>query len=81
MTVIQFDLCKHLRWKSQSRDTGSPAAILASLQRNQTPFSCLHTCRTWGPDDDLVAPELCGRERECFEQSRLVMSPGDAPIA
>ncbi|MEM6289719.1 MAG: hypothetical protein AAGA54_00595 [Myxococcota bacterium] len=81
MTLVQFDLCKHLRWKSQSRDTGSPAAILASLQRSQTQFSCLHTCRTWGPDDDLVAPELCDRERTCFEQSRLVTPGSGAPVA
>ena len=33
MNPIRFDLCKYLRWKSHSRDSGSPAAILESLQR------------------------------------------------
>ena len=64
--MIQFDLCKHLRWKSHSRDTGDPAAIYESLTRNQVPFSCLKTCTNVGPDDDLVAPELCHGNRECF---------------
>lgn len=77
MNPVRFDLCRNLRWKSQSRDSGSPTAILNSLQRQQVPFSCLKTCRPWGPDDDLVAPELCCSERGCFVQSPLV----DPPIA
>jgi len=77
MNPLRFDLCKHLRWKSHSRDSGNPAAILESLQRQSVPFSCLHTCQPFGPDDDLVAPELCCRERRCFVQSRLV----DPPLA
>lgn len=75
MNPIRFDLCKHLRWKSHSRDSGSPAAILESLQRQQVPFSCLHTCQPFGPDDDIVAPDLCCSERSCFVQSRLVEPP------
>ncbi len=75
MTVPPFDLCKHLRWKSQSRDSGDPAAILESLARSQVPFSCLHTCQAWGPDDDLTAPELCHHGRACFEPSAQVGEP------
>ncbi len=72
MNPIQFDLCKHLRWKSHARDSGSPAAILESLRRQQVPFSCLYTCQAWGPDDDIVSPGSCSSARDCFEQSRLV---------
>lgn len=75
MNPLRFDLCKYLRWKSHSRDTGNPAAILDSLLRQQVPFSCLHTCQPFGPDDDIVAPELCCSARTCFVQSRLVEPP------
>lgn len=66
-----MDLCRHLRWKTFSRHDGDPAAIEASLQRGQVPFSCLRTCQSWGPDDDVVAPERCCAERACFERDRL----------
>lgn len=77
MTIPTFDLCKHLRWKTQSRRTGDPALILESLSRSQVPFSCLRTCQTHGPDDDIVAPELCHADRSCFERDPL----GGLPVA
>ena len=55
-----------------------------SLQRNQVPFGCLRTCRAWGPDDDLAAPELCTADRPCFERDPTVGSgpgTGDARIS
>lgn len=75
MNPLRFDLCKNLRWKSHSRDSGDPAAILESLRRQQVPFDCLSTCQPWGPDDDIVSPGACGKERTCFVQSRLVEPP------
>lgn len=71
-----FDLCKKLRWKTQSRDAGDPALVFESLSRSQVPFSCLDTCTCVGPDDDLVAPELCHSGRDCFVPDPL----SDAPI-
>lgn len=68
-------LCRHLRWKSQSRDDDDPRWIFESLARNQVPFECLHTCHPWGPDDDLVAPERCGPTRTCFEADPRVRNP------
>jgi hypothetical protein len=61
-----MELCRYLRWKSAARDADDPRWIQESLLRNQVPFSCLQTCQAWGPDDDLVAPDLCRRERPCF---------------
>lgn len=74
--MTHFDLCKHLRWKTHSRSTGDPAAILESLRRNQVPFQCLRTCQVFGPDDDVVAPELCTRARECFAPDPLMSERG-----
>lgn len=67
-----MDLCRHLRWKTLSRDDDDPLAVFASLQRSQVPFSCLRTCSTCGPDDDLAAPELCDVARACFEPGTRV---------
>lgn len=69
----QFDLCRKLRWKSHSRTTGNPMVVLESLRRNQVPFTCLHTCQVFGPDDDLVAPELCDRTRSCYEPDPMIL--------
>lgn len=66
MTVPVQHLCRFLRWKTQSRDAGDPRLVFESLARGQVPFECLHTCHPWGPDDDQVAPELCGPGRGCF---------------
>jgi hypothetical protein len=57
-----------MRWKTSARDSADPGAIEESILRNQVPFSCLRTCQPWGPDDDLVAPELCQRDRSCFQR-------------
>ncbi|MBX7078581.1 MAG: hypothetical protein K1X88_05270 [Nannocystaceae bacterium] len=67
-----MDLCRHLRWKTFSREQGDPAAVAESLRRGQVPFSCLRTCQAWGPDDDVVAPERCCAERGCYEPDRVV---------
>jgi hypothetical protein len=72
-----IDLCRHLRWKTFSRDHDDPRAILASLQRNQVPFSCLRTCQAWGPDEDVVSPGACCAGRECFERDASF----DAPVS
>lgn len=65
-------LCRSLRWKSITRDLDHPAEILGAFARNQVPYSCLKTCRAWGPDDELAAPELCHDERTCYEAAPLV---------
>jgi hypothetical protein len=75
MTLVSRHLCRHLRWKSQSRDDPDPRWIFESLDRGQVPFSCLHTCQPWGPDDDVVAPECCTTERPCYEPDPRLTSP------
>lgn len=67
-TTMEF--CRHLRWKSWSRQDGDPAAIVASLQRDAVPYTCLRTCQSWGPDDDIVAPERCCTGRACYRGER-----------
>ncbi|MCB9760979.1 MAG: hypothetical protein H6739_14160 [Alphaproteobacteria bacterium] len=67
-----MDLCRFLRWKGfHGQRWPSQAALDATLTRIDVPCSCLKTCQSWGPDDELVAPESCARGRGCFERSPL----------
>jgi hypothetical protein len=68
-----MELCRNLRWKSITRDLDDPDEILAAFARNQVPYSCLETCRSWGPDDELAAPERCQSQRTCFVPSALTL--------
>lgn len=68
---MQLELCRHLHWKSITRDLDDPDEVLAAFVRNQVPYTCLQTCRNAGPDDELVAPELCHSERRCYQPSAL----------
>jgi hypothetical protein len=68
-----MELCRNLRWKSISLDLDDPAELAAAFARNQVPYSCLATCRSWGPDDELAGPELCHAERPCFRPSALTL--------
>ncbi len=69
----ELELCRKLRWKSISRDLEDPNEVLAAFARNQVPYTCLDTCRSWGPDDELAAPELCHSDRPCFRPSPLTL--------
>ena len=65
-------LCAHLRWRAfyqQQQRWPSVEALQEALLRGDRPFSCLHTCHPWGPDDDVTAPEACQPGRGCFELS------------
>ena len=63
-------LCSHLRWKSLYGATfPDTEALNEALLRNDTPYSCLHTCQPWGPDDDAATPERCQPDRGCFQPS------------
>lgn len=66
-----MELCRNLRWKSISRDLDDPDELVGAFVRNSVPYTCLQTCRSWGPDDELAAPELCHGERVCFRPSPL----------
>lgn len=66
-----MDLCKHLRWKSITRDLEDPEQIAWAFARNQVPYSCLRTCHSWGPDDELAAPERCRSGRACYVAAPL----------
>lgn len=77
---MKLELCRHLRWKSLSRDLDDPEEIAFAFARNQVPYSCLRTCQAWGPDEDLAAPELCGTDRECFEASALTKRLREQPV-
>lgn len=63
-------LCAYLRWRGFHEAVfPDDAALQAALLRSDRPFSCLHTCRPWGPDDQGTAPEMCQSNRSCFEPS------------
>ena len=66
-------LCRDLRWKSISRDLDNVDEVLGAFIRNHVPYSCLRTCRSWGPDDELAAPELCHDERACYRPALLAL--------
>lgn len=65
-------LCRYLRWKGYAHDATELAEFELTFARNQVPYSCLHTCQPWGPDDDLAAPERCDDSRPCYEASPLL---------
>ena len=63
-------LCAHLRWKTYyGARWDTRAQMLEDLLRGDVPYSCLHTCQSWGPDEDVAAPERCQPGRTCFEPS------------
>jgi len=66
-----MDLCRHLRWKTFSREEADPSAVFESLSRDMVPYSCLKTLQPWGPDDDVVAPDCCCSGRACFQRDPL----------
>lgn len=66
-----MELCRYLRWKTFSRDSGDPQEVRESLLRSQVQLSCLKTCQPWGPDDDVASPEGCTAQRVCFVQDPL----------
>jgi hypothetical protein len=71
-------LCRSLRSKTlagvESLDEEELAALYAL---NDTPWSCLKTCNSFGPDDAPVVPECCQLGRVCFSPSpRLVRQVG-----
>lgn len=61
-------VCRKLRWKGyygvQFFDEDER---WESLLRSNVPFTCNRTCQHVGPDDQLVHPEGCGPDRDCFE--------------
>jgi hypothetical protein len=63
-------LCAHLRWKSfYGTRWATREQMLGDLLKGDVPYSCLHTCQSWGPDDDAAVPERCQPDRGCFEPS------------
>ena len=63
-------LCRFLRWKGYfGRRWRTEEELVVDLLRNDVPYSCLKTCRHWGPDDDATTPERCQPGRGCFELS------------
>jgi hypothetical protein len=75
-----MELCRYLRWKTFSRDSGDPAEVRESLLRGQVQLSCLKTCQPWGPDDDVASPEGCTGQRSCFVRDPLAGPPAP-PVA
>ncbi len=77
-----MELCRSLRWKSfHGGGFRSEQEALEVALRNEVPFSCLRTCRTWGPDDLAATPELCSSERTCFERSPLARLPSGGEVS
>ena len=74
-------LCRFLRWKAlYGAGITDPSQALELAARNDVPFSCLKSCRPWGPDESPAVPEDCGPERVCFEEARFG-SEDDPPVA
>ncbi|MBK8241599.1 MAG: hypothetical protein IPK74_39315 [Deltaproteobacteria bacterium] len=67
----KMEFCRHLRWKSWSREDGDPAAIVASLQTRRGAVHLPAHLPELGPDDDVVAPERCCAARACYRGDRL----------
>jgi hypothetical protein len=75
-----MELCAHLRWKSlHGAEARTLREVLELAASSQVPFTCLRSCRSWGPDDQLASPELCGSERPCFETSPRFPADRSAP--
>lgn len=68
--MSRIPLCLHLRWKERYglafRDDDE---LAFSMNHAGVPFTCNKTCQAWGPDDHLVAPETCDRDRGCYEET------------
>ncbi len=64
--MTPITLCAHLRWKRHETERLDQLALAEAFMANQVPYSCLRTCRQWGPDDLPASPELCQRSRPCF---------------
>ena len=68
-----MEMCRHLRWKGfYGKRWATVAELAEELATSDSPFSCLRTCQSWGPDDDVAAPEACNASRSCFEPSNRV---------
>jgi hypothetical protein len=71
-------LCRSLRWKTYyGARWDTREQMLTDLLRGDVPYSCLLTCQSWGPDDEVAAPEACQPDRPCFTQSSK--EPGGSP--
>ena len=67
-------LCRWMRWKGfHGVERWTEAELDAVYAENEVQWSCLATARSWGPDDELCAPEACGPGRPCFEASKKLV--------
>lgn len=59
--------CRFLRARSLTAAFRTEAERYAAMASSTTPFSCLRTCASWGPDGSLCAPEgCCDAARPCY---------------
>ena len=67
-----MQLCRHLRWKAlYGQRYASVEELELAFTVADAPFSCLHSCQPWGPDEDVAEPGRCQPGRACFERSEL----------
>ncbi len=65
-----INLCASYRAKNlYGNENVSDADLHTLLGANEVQCTCLQTAGPVGPDDDLVAPELCHPNRACFRPS------------
>lgn len=65
-----MELCRFLRWKGvYGRTWTQEEELAAAYELNDVPYTCLHTCEPWGPDDQPAELGTCQRARACFEPS------------
>jgi hypothetical protein len=72
MEVVKPSRCRFLRTKA----TYTPDADFSESWRNgnssTAQYWCLCTMGSCGPDQDLVAPELCQIDRRCYRSADVL---------
>jgi len=67
---MSLRLCANLRWKGfYGQMWRDEAEMNEVMMVTAAPYTCLHTCQPWGPDDQQVVPGGCQPGRSCFAPS------------
>ncbi|MFQ5707077.1 MAG: hypothetical protein ACE5HO_06475 [bacterium] len=65
--------CRFLRSKKTYVPDLDHAESWRTADTTTQPYWCLRTMTTAGPDNQLVAPERCQKERTCYQEVDLVV--------
>jgi hypothetical protein len=67
MTEEKKSQCRFLRTKTSYTPDADNLEFWRSGRSATAQYWCLCTMTTAGPDNDLVAPEVCQETRDCFQ--------------